>query len=524
VAAHVKEKRKILLLGHSTGGILVLSFILEQSFVPELLVLAAVPKKIDSGYPARWQAHSRGKNQLPFCDLAGMVSLINTIGKQKFIMNFPCLLLHGSADKLVPVREVEAWKTAFSGPVRTVIIPGMDHRVFQSSDTDFATDCVVQAATDMNMPSPDLDDTAFDRLKKVEQDTEKFLAASPFSKPHLVQCPAGRRLTDVDFIPGPDACTKPVFANIEITTRCHAGCTFCARTRFNRPAEDMPADLFSRILDLLPHAYRITMVGLGEPLLHPRVTDFIAMAVAQGRRISLVTNGMNLTRSLSAELIKSGLSGITFSLDSIDQEIVSQLRSGTEVNRIISSIRCFKEIASGLGNVSVAIFCALSVKTVPHLKRFMETVSGLGVDAVMLTDLNFAHNHSHSLWRNADETSISAVNEAVLAAFSRQLPVLSIHGLEVFGLDFRYRDFLLTTPFQLFERRKIHKNCLSPWQTIPVGVRGMVTVCDCQPEHTAGDLLSQPFSEIWCGKVMSDQRKRMLSTNPPSECRCCPRF
>jgi radical SAM protein with 4Fe4S-binding SPASM domain len=77
---------------------------------------------------------------------------------------------------------------------------------------------------------------------------------------------------------------------------------------------------------------------------------------------------------------------------------------------------------------------------------------------------------------------------------------------------------------QLHTRSQRRTYCFSPWQTIPVDVAGNVTLCDCQPDQVAGNLLREPLSDIWNGKIMREHRARMLSDNPPEACRVCPRF
>jgi radical SAM protein with 4Fe4S-binding SPASM domain len=57
-----------------------------------------------------------------------------------------------------------------------------------------------------------------------------------------------------------------------------------------------------------------------------------------------------------------------------------------------------------------------------------------------------------------------------------------------------------------------------------VDVSGNAAVCDCQPENRIGNILKQPFSEIWNGNMMIDYRRRMPGPNPPEACMICPRF
>jgi len=89
VAHYRKEKQHIIILGHSTGGILALSFLLEHSFAPHLLILAGAPKKIDASCMGRWNNHRSGKESMPFNSVAEMVSPHPLVF---FVQIFLCLI------------------------------------------------------------------------------------------------------------------------------------------------------------------------------------------------------------------------------------------------------------------------------------------------------------------------------------------------------------------------------------------------------------------------------------------------
>ncbi|MEW6602044.1 MAG: alpha/beta fold hydrolase [Nitrospirota bacterium] len=520
-----EENRKVILIGHSTGGSLALAFILKHSFNPHLLVLASTPKKIGPHYKERWDKHRSGKNDIPFVDIAQMVSLINSTGRQKFNEEFPVLHVHGGEDELVPVEEAAEWKRdSFNGPVRVAIVPDARHDIFCGANSKSAIDVIVRAVADAVTPTEEKDVEIINRLSEVEPDVKRFLAVSPLSERHISHCPSGTGVVGGRPVLLPLAGNEPVFANIEITTRCNLSCRYCARGTYVREGRDMPKETFSEILDMLPHAYRVTLVGLGEPLLHPHIVDIVAEASSRGRRVALVTNAMCLDRQLSAELIKAGLSSIAFSLDAPDQETASLLRRGTDFDRAIRNIKNFTALSASKKHFSTAVFSAVSIRSVQHLERLIGEVQQLGVKVLMLTDLNFKRNLKDTLWKNADDNIALIVRRAVSNAFLKKLPILSVHGLEEFGLARRYEDFLLLPPAQLYQRSKSRLWCFSPWQTVPVDVRGNISVCDCQPENIAGSLFSQAFSEIWNGKVLKKYRQRMLGSNPPGACRICPRF
>ena len=525
MATYRNQGRKIVVVGHSTGGVLGLSFLSEYKFVPDLLVLAAVPKHIDTPYLERWNNHRSGQKEIPFSSIANMVTLINSAGALQFKEKFPVLIIHGKHDNLVLPDEAFAWeKNSFAGPKRLVFVPGANHNIFCGPNSAMAIDIVRRAVADINYKQGKKDAKIIEKIWAAEPESRVFVEASAFSGRHLAQSPSARRLIDNTPTLPTIVRNEPVFANIEITTRCNLSCQHCAHTFLAKAGNDMPLARFRYILDMLPHAYRITLVGLGEPLLHPDIVEFVAEASTRKRRIGLVTNAMGLDRRMSSELLKAGLHSVAFSIDAPNQDVAGAVRAGSDVNMIIENVNKFVELSRLKGEISTAVFTAVSIKTVSYLKPLIDVVRKLGVHVLMLTDLNFKENLNDTLWKNADAAIYVSLREAVAYAFSKKLPVLSVHALEEFGLWQRYRNFLLLPPDQLVQRSIKQTWCCSPWQTLPFDVRGNATICDCQPQEVAGNILHQPFSEIWNGEVMTEHRRRMLESNPPDACKICPRF
>ena len=284
----------------------------------------------------------------------------------------------------------------------------------------------------------------------------------------------------------------------------------------------MPLEAFEYLLDLLPNTYRIVFVGLGEPTLHPRVADFVALAAQRGHHVGMVTNATRMEANLSRQLIDAGLRSLTFSLDAVDPDLTGWIRGGTDLNRIVHNIYNFMGLAGD--RLQTAVFTAVSVRNAHHLRDVAGTIADFGVNAWMLSDMNFHSNREISLWKNWDEALGEAIGNALKLSYSCNLPVLSVRGLEVLGMGSNYRDYLITAPAALGRRSAVHQDCLSPWQTLPVDVDGNVTVCDCQPDRIIGNLYEKGFSKIWNGAAMRGQRRSMRSEKPLTACRICPRF
>jgi len=517
-------ERKQIYIGHSTGGTLLLRYFRDSVIVPDLLILIGIPADIDISFLERWSIHSDGGKAISFSSTAKLVSFINRQSKLVFETPFPILILSGEEDELVPLDHAFVWKERLGTSSRVVIIPSGKHHLTGSTALKFCAEIVSRAVEDILSGNEPDDMNAASGIAGIEPELTEFIRISPYSCRHIAGSPGGKRAAGREPELFPVLSTEPVFANIEITTRCNLECSYCIRSGNPHPGEDMPQGTFARMLDLLPHAYRITLVGLGEPLLHHNPAGIVAEAVSRGRRVGLVTNGMCLDKEMGQNLLDAGLHSIAFSLDAPDQKTADIVRKGSNIKRITENIRLFTRAAKKKGSVATAVFSAVSVQTLPCLEELVNLVSDLNVHILMLTDLNFPHNKEETLWKNINPEISAAVKKATLSAFSKKLPVLSVRALEEFGLRERYMQFLLIPPDQLYRRAKERSWCASPWQTVPVNVAGDISVCDCQPYKIAGNIFTKPFTEIWNGATMVGHRELMLSTQPPPACRICPRF
>ena len=122
----------------------------------------------------------------------------------------------------------------------------------------------------------------------------------------------------------------PLNINTEITTRCNLACSFC--THLSLDAEqigDIPFADFSRIINEgekygLP---TVNINGLGEPLLHKDIAEFIRHAKEHGVvDVMFHTNGTIMTPKLAEKLIDAGLDRIVFSVDSPDKKTYESMR------------------------------------------------------------------------------------------------------------------------------------------------------------------------------------------------------
>ncbi|MBD3387382.1 MAG: radical SAM protein [Candidatus Altiarchaeales archaeon] len=160
----------------------------------------------------------------------------------------------------------------------------------------------------------------------------------------------------------------PFAVNIELTNRCNLKCTICPRPHIKDLAlKDMDFGLFKRIVDeVSAFSGRRTcfyLVGLGEPLLYPRLDEAIRYLrkTCPKNPIHLSTNGVMLDRDKSAMLchnlgLKSimDLSGggdrLLVSLNAGDRKAYNSMMGSDEFGRVTENILDFIDVRRTIGD------------------------------------------------------------------------------------------------------------------------------------------------------------------------------
>jgi len=134
---------------------------------------------------------------------------------------------------------------------------------------------------------------------------------------------------------------------IEPTNGCNLNCVTCIRHSWEEPLGQMSAETFRRILESLgslspPPA--VLFGGLGEPLAHPGIVGMVREAKALGSFVELITNGTLLDRSLSAQLVASGLDLLWVSLDGATPEAYEDVRLGAALPEVLGNLAEFRRV------------------------------------------------------------------------------------------------------------------------------------------------------------------------------------
>lgn len=105
---------------------------------------------------------------------------------------------------------------------------------------------------------------------------------------------------------------------IEITNLCNLKCDFCPTTK--RASRFMDIQEFEKILDQVKdYTGHIYLHIKGEPLMHPRLGEFLDMANDYKLHVNLTTNGTLIDKCKEILLNKPAIRQVNISLHSLDQ-------------------------------------------------------------------------------------------------------------------------------------------------------------------------------------------------------------
>ena len=126
---------------------------------------------------------------------------------------------------------------------------------------------------------------------------------------------------------------------VELTNDCNVSCTFCNRQKIAMDIGYMSEALFYKIVDEASEHLPMKLVPFfrGEPLMHPKIVEFIKYAKRKGiGPIQMASNALLLNDEIQDALIESGIDFISFSLDTTDAAIYkcSRLSGDLEISTL----------------------------------------------------------------------------------------------------------------------------------------------------------------------------------------------
>jgi radical SAM protein with 4Fe4S-binding SPASM domain len=280
----------------------------------------------------------------------------------------------------------------------------------------------------------------------------------------------------------------PAAVSIETTNRCNFRCSFCPQSRPEHaalnPVGALTPEQAGAMLDNLRaagfDADQMSWTLDGEPFMNPRLGDIFDEAVARGfLHQNLASNGSRMTPARLRALPRA--SSYVILVDLCADATLFETHRGTRGSWAVV-VEHLRE--------------ALADPTLRHIRFHLGEISSL-----------VCH----------DEAELAARRRALRALFPAA-PNLSVYP--VYHHDYLGR---VSLPLgRMGGRAARYHVCPYPWSTVNVACNGDVVACcrDGERRTVLGNLLRQPFLEIWHGEPYQRLRRDLRDGHPERQAAC----
>ena len=170
---------------------------------------------------------------------------------------------------------------------------------------------------------------------------------------------------------------------IEPTIYCNLDCRTCIRNVWNEEMGSMTEATYAQILDSLKSIEprpAIFFGGLGEPLFHKDIADWIARAKAMGATVELITNATLLTEEKARALIASGLDNLWISIDGATPESYADVRLGAQLPLVIENVMRLRRLRKGghFAKPEIDVAFVAMKRNIHELPEVLEVARRLG--------------------------------------------------------------------------------------------------------------------------------------------------
>lgn len=285
----------------------------------------------------------------------------------------------------------------------------------------------------------------------------------------------------------------PPYIQIAITNLCNKDCGMCIRFQVPIEKRHMEFDDFKRVVNSVKGAKAITLVGLGEPLMHPDIIKAIKYCKKNGFKTRLTSNGILLNEKAN-ELVDAGLDSIHLSVEDVrEKEFLDAIlklkrirdKKNTNCPEIVLQPILFNDNEEG-------------GRSVQDVYDILSWCGENGIDKVNIarvdkrTDSNMKRpdvKEEKGIFKEFDRLRkkyglrIDCLQDQVYQGFKGTLYRYSKHLLRLDSYCYRFQDYLY------------------------IDVNGNAHPCPINMDQIMGNIHEQSLYDIWNGKKYNYLRK-----------------
>jgi spiro-SPASM protein len=258
---------------------------------------------------------------------------------------------------------------------------------------------------------------------------------------------------------------------IELTNACNINCIMCPNCHVNDESF-MKVEVFHRIIQSIQeYADNILLYGIGEPLLHRDVIEFIRYARANtNAKLWLSTNGLLLRKGLARDLISSDIDYLLISVDAFQEETYNSIRRGGDFRLLKENIHQLLRLLQKRNRKKPRTYVQFI-----QMKQNMDEVDAF------------------TTYWSAYDVGINVIEYRQWASKLAYIVNNDIPSNKM-------------VPNQ-------RKACGELWNKMVIDSKGNVILCgyDFQRDNLLGNIMDRPIEEIWHSETMIAHRRKHVN-------------
>lgn len=294
---------------------------------------------------------------------------------------------------------------------------------------------------------------------------------------------------------------------LELTNACNLNCVMCGRNAADFKPTVFDMDVFRSLEPLMDTIEEVTLMGWGEPTIHPHFIEMLEIINKHSARKYFCSNGMNL-KKIKEAIFDYNVDVFAVSLDGATDETNSRIRRGSKIHQITQDLKEIVRIKKERGLKYPWInfvFCAMrsNLHELPDLVRL---AAEIGIEEVKVVYLTVFEETmlEETLWGHED--------------FVREVFEEAISVSEELGI-------VLKLPHYIGEDEagdRLHKDCFVSWRDFFLGSDGYVRPCMSTPIQFFEYDKNKDFMEMWNSKEYQNYRRIVNDqVNMDSPCKRC---
>jgi len=279
---------------------------------------------------------------------------------------------------------------------------------------------------------------------------------------------------------------------LELTNACNLNCIMCGRNAATFKPVFFSMDMFYSLEPLLDTVEEVTLMGWGEPTIHPHFKEMLEVINRHSARKYFCSNGMSLNKIKNA-IFDYNVDVFAVSLDGATDETNNRIRRGSDIAFITEQLKDIVRIKRER-NLKYPwvnfVFCAMK-SNLHELPDLVRLAADIGIEEVKVVYLTVFDNQMlhETLWDCQEEVR-KVFDEAVKVAddYGIVMKLPYIQGEDVAG-------------------DKSHKECFDVWRDFFLGSDGYVRPCMSTPVKFFKYDSNKSFMEMWNNETYQKYRR-----------------